>query len=343
ALLSHMQRRGACFLVELQDAARRSAATPGSALGPDAFETALWDLVWGGLITNDTFAPLRSLAGPGRQRRRSGGRFGPAALAGGRWSLVADLAGVDSDRPDFDTERQLARARMLLERYGVVSREAVAAEGLPGGFGPLYRVLKLMEESGRVRRGHFVEGLSGAQFALPGAIERLRAAREDEAPLDGYTEDQVRVVAASDPASPYGALLGWPATGAGLSGASATDRSARQVPKRVAGALLILVAGRPVLYLGAAGRQLLTFPEAITDAGGELPLALAALRGLRAGGRRRLLIRHIDGLPALESPLRDALLAAGFEPDYDALVPGTEPCRGSGRDPSAVLCAGPGR
>jgi ATP-dependent Lhr-like helicase len=100
---------------------------------------------------------------------------------------------------------------MLLERYGVVSREAVAAEGLPGGFGPLYRVLKEMEEGGQVRRGHFVEGLSGAQFALPGAVERLRAERGTRPPIDGYTEDDVRILAAADPANPYGALLEWPA------------------------------------------------------------------------------------------------------------------------------------
>ena len=200
---------------------------------------------------------------------------------------------------------------MLLDRYGVVSREAVQAQGLPGGFAPLYRVLKQMEESGRVRRGWFVEGLSGAQFAAPGALERLRAARLDEPPIDGFTADDVRVLAALDPANPYGALLPWPAPAAQSS----------PPPRRVSGAWVILVGGKPVLYLGSSARALSSFPSSMTADGGELPLALAALGRLSGGGRRRLLIQTIDGQPARQTPLREALLAAGFASDYDALVP----------------------
>jgi ATP-dependent Lhr-like helicase len=200
---------------------------------------------------------------------------------------------------------------MLLTRYGIVSRACAAAEALSGGFGPLYRVLKQMEDSGKVRRGYFVEGLSGAQFALAGAVDRLRGARIDEIPIDGFGRDDVRILAAADPANPFGALLPWPATAV----------TAKQPPKRVAGAWVILVAGKPVLYVGAAARQISTFPESVTDEGGELPLALAALHRIPSSGRRRLSIQLIDGVAALQSPLRGALLDAGFEADYDALVP----------------------
>jgi ATP-dependent Lhr-like helicase len=307
-LLDHLRERGACFLMELQAAAERAGPRPDR----DTFESALWDLVWVGLITNDTFAPLRHLGGGARTRRH--GR--EAALAGGRWSLVADLAGRAAAAAPTPTERLLAQARMLLDRYGVVSREAVQAEGLPGGFGPLYRVLKQMEEGGQVRRGYFVEGLSGAQFALAGALDRLRAARLEEPPIDGFTDADCRVLAALDPANPYGALLPWPATGALDTESTAT------APRRVSGAWVYLVAGKPVLYLGTSARTLTTFPASLTSAGNELDLALAALCRSPGTGRRRLLIQHIDGRPALESPLREPLLAAGFVSDYDALVPG---------------------
>jgi ATP-dependent Lhr-like helicase len=225
---------------------------------------------------------------------------------------VADLAGPAE--AVSDTERALARARLLLHRYGIVSREMVTAEALPGGFGPIYRVLKQMEESGQARRGWIVEGLSGAQFALAGALDRLRAERLDEIPIAGFDETAVTILAAADPANPYGALLPWPATGIG--------DGAKQTPKRVTGAFVILVAGKPVLYIAANGRQLLTFPGSITDDGDELAPALAAMHRLPlGGGRRRLLIQQIDGVLSLQSPLRELLLGAGFVSDYDALVP----------------------
>lgn len=296
--------RGACFLLDLLQAAERAGFDTRRA----GFEPALWDLVWAGLVTNDTFAPLRSLAGGARTRRHGREPF----LAGGRWSLVADLAARQGDRAG-DTALALARVRMLLDRYGVVSREAAQSEALPGGFGPVYRVMKQMEETGRVRRGYFVEGLSGAQFALPGALDRLRAARMDEPPIGGFGPDAVRVLAASDPANPFGALLPWPHPAAGVEGSAA--------PRRTNGAWVILVAGRPVLYLAAGGRSLISFPASSTPGGGELTLALEALRSLSGQGRKRLLIRQIDGRPALESPLREVLLVAGFESDYDSLAP----------------------
>ena len=243
-----------------------------------------------------TGAPLRALSGP---RRRGGD-----TLAGGRWSRVADLrrAAVSP------TEQALARTQVLLQRYGLVSREMVRAEGLPGGFGGLYPILKQLEQGGRVRRGYFVEGLSGAQFAQAGTVDRLRAARSDEAPLEGFGPDTVRVLPALDPANPYGALLPWPAPAGGRVG-----------PKRVAGAWVILVAGQAVFWLGPRGRQLLAL------AGSTAELRVPAIGGLhRIAPRGRFLIEKINGMPAEESPLAPELLANGFARDYRGLtrVPG---------------------
>jgi ATP-dependent Lhr-like helicase len=291
----HLAERGASFLFELIQALDRAGFKGG-----DLIEPTLWDLVWEGAVTNDTFAPLRGLSkGPASHRRA-----GASSMAGGRWSLVRDSW---LDAPS--TERLLGWARRLLERYGIVSREAVQAEALAGGFGLLYPVFKQMEERGHVRRGYFVEGLSGAQFALPAALERLRAAREEEPPLDGYGPEALCVLAAVDPANPYGTILPWPDT-----------RNGRP-PKRVQGAHLVLVAGKPLIYAGPGARQLLTFPASETPTGGELNLALGALHRLPRLGRGRLSIQTIDTLPALDSPLRERLLAAGFQVDGDALVP----------------------
>ena len=295
-LLRHLRERGACFLMELIQTVERSTLDVRN----EDFEASLWDLVWAGMITNDTFSPLKALAGSARRQRH--GR--EPALAGGRWSLVADLL---SETPD--TQRLIARAQILLKRYGVVSREAVQAEGVPVGFGPLYRLLKQMEESGRVRRGYFVKGLSGAQFALAGAVERLRSARSDVVPVDGWTEQDLCILAAIDPANPFGALLPWPKPGGGTR------------PKRVGGAWVILVAGKAILYLGTNGAQLQTFPESIGECNGELNLAVTALHRVPRTGRKRLLIRNIDSLPTIESPLRERLLNSGFEADYDAIAP----------------------
>ena len=302
ALLAELQRQGASFLFQLEEGVRRSVGDVRAA----ELEAALWDLVWAGIITNDTFAPLHAY---GRTRTRTrASRWRPGqSLAAGRWSLVAPLL----DPQVAATERVVARAEMLLERYGIVSREAALAEALPGGFAPLYRVLTAMEEAGRVRRGYFVEGLSGAQFARPGAVDRLRAAR---APIDAdpsdLRESDVRSLPTIDPANPFGALLPWPATGGG----EATRA------RRVAGAWVILVQGRPVLYLGPGGRQLLTFTEAVRDEH-ELELALRALHRLPRGTRRRaLVIEKIDGVPVRESVHFERMRRCGFESDYRGLA-----------------------
>jgi len=298
AMLEHLGRRGACFLTELE-----RAVAPADALGLGGeFELALWDLVWEGRITNDTFAPLRALL---KRSFRGRGRGVAGKIAGGRWSLVEDLL----DSRVSETERNLARAEMLLERYGVAARSAAHAEGLAGGFGPLYQILREMEDRGRVRRGHFVEGLQGAQFAWPGVVDRLRGERRDEPPLDGYALGDAVLLSALDPANPYGSVLTWPSS-------AFEGTQLRRAP----GAWVVLVAGRPALYLGSGGRQLASFPEVMREPGA-LDVAVKALRGVcRYGPRRHLLIERIDGREARQSNLWARLVAAGLEPDYRGLA-----------------------
>src|SRR5262249_35301205 len=166
-----LERRGASFFRDLY-----LAAGGGD---QDAVLDALWDMVWAGEVTNDTFAPLRLVGAP--SRKSTPGRRVPIVRlrqprASGRWPLVRDRLGPRAAGPD----RAHAQAGPLLQRHGVLTGEAVVAEGWSGGFTGLYPVLRAMEEAGRIRRGYFVDGLGGSQFALPGAVDRLRAAREEE-------------------------------------------------------------------------------------------------------------------------------------------------------------------
>jgi ATP-dependent Lhr-like helicase len=325
ALLEHLTTRGASFLNELADAARAVQAD----LPMEDFKSSLWDLVWAGLVTNDTFAPLRGI---GKRTPRRSRRSAIEALAGGRWSLVQGLV----DDSLSETGRAVSRARMLLDRYGVVSREAVQSESLGGGFSPIYRVLQGMEDAGRIRRGYFVEGLSGAQFAEPGAVDRLRAARlvppadggaspdgdepwpgagegrfHDDDPPDAYTADDVVVLASQDPANAYGALLAWPETRAGEA----------QRPRRAAGTSVILVDGRAVLWVGVGGKQLMTFADAVASERGELALAFQALRRMPVRRGKALHIEQIDHEAAHDSVLADLLLECGFIRDHRGFLP----------------------
>jgi ATP-dependent Lhr-like helicase len=300
SLYEHLRTRGASFLVELEAAVRGAQA----GLGRADFEAALWDLVWDGRITNDTVQPLRQLAGPvsraGRGRARRAG-----ALAGGRWSLVSQLTNPEIN----DTARVVARTDMLLARYGIVSREAALAEDLMGGFSPIYRALKAMEDTGAVRRGYYVEGLSGAQFARPGVVDRLREGRGG---LGDSNEPDWQILAAADPANVFGSLLPWPVTGGG--------EALR--PRRVPGSWVILADGKPVLYVAQHGAQLMTFPNAAEDTPDLLTDAFQMLHVLPRVGRRRLMVvRKIDGHPALESPYLQSLREAGFVNDYRGLTP----------------------
>ncbi|MDP9273015.1 MAG: DEAD/DEAH box helicase, partial [Chloroflexota bacterium] len=248
------------------------------------------------------FGPLRALSLP-RSRSRGTrvarpGRhlsMGPPRAAG-RWSLVADLVGEGRS----PTERGHATALALLERHGVVTREAVLAEGAAGGFSAVYPILKAMEEAGRVRRGYFVAGLGAAQFAIPGAVDRLRAEREvPEA-------RRVVLLAAADPAQPYGAALPWPRRGD-------DDRASLQ---RVAGASVVLVDGAAALYLERGGRSLVTLPAA--DDPEIATAAVSALRGLVLpdGPLREVVLERVDHEPVAASRLAEALGAIGFRQAY---------------------------
>ncbi|MGZ8765848.1 MAG: Lhr family helicase, partial [Acidimicrobiia bacterium] len=310
----------------VHDAIRARLATSGASFWPDLLAaagtsvsdaeilTALWDLVWAGEVTNDTLAPLRAVLGgrtrrqPPRGRPRPGRltRLGPPAGAG-RWSSVAALR----EPAPSPTERAHALAQQLLERQGVVTREAVRAEGVAGGFAAVYPVLRALEETGRVRRGYFVAGLGAAQFALPGAVDRLRSHRitGPEAARDLDREASAIVLTATDPAQPYGAALPWPQVvpGAGR-------------PTRAAGAFVILVDGAPAAYLERGGRSLVLFASSnSSDGTGDIwiePLATLVKDGRVA----KLELQRIDGAPVRESPAADALRAAGFRDAYRGLV-----------------------
>jgi ATP-dependent Lhr-like helicase len=295
----HLARRGASFYREIH-----AAAGGGS---DRVMLDVLWDLVWAGEVTNDTFAPLRALrwkrpsGGNGTRRPRPGRltSLGPPEAAG-RWSLVEPATDLTA------TERLHAQALALLERHGVLTREAVAGEGVDGGFAGVYPILRALEEAGRIRRGYFVDGLGAAQFALAGALDRLRAVRE---PADRPTDRAIHLLAAADPANPYGAALPWPRRGE-------TDRRPLQ---RAAGAYVVLVDGVAALYLERGGSTLQTLAPA-DDPGVAAP-ALRALAALVGTGRtRELVIRKVDGLPVGESPFRDQLLDAGFSAGYRGLA-----------------------
>jgi ATP-dependent helicase Lhr and Lhr-like helicase len=291
AILDHLATRGATFLAELE-------ALLGDVDAVRVLE-AVWDLVWGGLVTNDTFAALRSLGGrtarrPGGSWRRHGRPRGNGRGPGGRWSLVRDLARA----PVSPTERAAAWAATLLERHGLVARETASVEALGGGFAGVHRVLRTMEEAGKVRRGYFVEGLGGAQFVYPGVVDRLRRARDDD------DRGDVVLLAATDPANPYGWLAPWPGLKIGSG----------RPPARSAGAAVVLVDGRPVLFLDRRGRRLRTFdhadPETVERA---LPLLRRVARTLP---RRAFSLEEVDGEPAYRTSLMPALKAAGFASEY---------------------------
>jgi ATP-dependent helicase Lhr and Lhr-like helicase len=258
---------------------------------------ALWDLVWSGEVTNDQFAPLRAerrYQAPKkigyRADRRVRGRFARQRSAAvsptqGRWSLAEPLFGAQ--QPD-----RRALAELLLERQGIVTRDSVRGEGIPGGYGAVYSELRALETLGTCRRGYFVEGLGGAQFALGGAVERLRELR----PREGE-EAEPLVLAAADPAQPYGAALPWPKRSNG--------RAAR-----VAGAHVVLLGGEPALYVERGGRSLVPLREPDEE---WLPVALAALVAhVRARGGKRLAVERFDGEPVVETMAMPLLVEAGF-------------------------------
>jgi ATP-dependent Lhr-like helicase len=265
---------------------------------------ALWDLAWAGEVTNDAFAPLRaprlrSVPGAERRARRFAARRGASGQAvQGRWSLTAPL--FENAPPAGPRLR--AQAELMLERYGIVTRETVLAESVPGGFASVYGEMSNLEMLGTARRGYFVEGLGGAQFALPGAVERLRSLPQPEG--------RYLVLAATDPANPYGAGVAWPKReGSGQGG---------RRPSRTPGAYVLLRDGEPLLFVERGGRGILRLSqldhEVFAEAVGEL--ADAAHEGVLP----RLAIERLDGEPVIGSGHEEMLIAAGFSRQPRRLV-----------------------
>lgn len=269
-----------------------------------ALSQTLWAMTWAGLLSNDTLAPLRALTSgrgahrtPNRpQRLRAArvrrpaapSRLGPPEVAG-RWFALPTA------EPD-QTVRLHAQTELLLQRQGVLTRGAVQAEGVPGGFAGSYRIAAAMEDAGRIRRGYFVEGLGAAQFGTPGAIDRLRTCTESH--IQSNAEPSVVTLAATDPANPYGAALPWPPQESG------------HRPGRKAGAIVVLVDGELALYVERGGRTLLTFTPEHHEA------SLAALADVvRRGALGRLVVEKVDGVSILDpesAQLREAMEQAGF-------------------------------
>ncbi len=294
AIRATLARRGAVFFNELL---RDTGGFPSEVLNT------LWDMVWTGEVTNDSLEALRSLLRPtsnkktearGSRLRSTRRTLGRLPGSEGRWSLRSARWG---EAPSA-TDRRAALARALLERYGVVTREVAHAEGLEGGFSAVYEVLKAMEAAGRIRRGYFVAGHGGVQFALPGADEDLRAQR---VPKDENARAQV--LSAVDPANPYGALLPWPERDS----AGSIGRLSRS-----AGAFVLLYQGALVGYLQRTGGALTTFADAPN---GQRDRATANALSAWAGAqpfRRAFQLGVIDGAPAAEHRLAPAFREAGF-------------------------------
>ena len=293
-----------------------------TASGPDeaTIKAALWELIWAGWVTGDTFAPVRAMlgGGPGTRKRPAPAHRGHRPPRLSRYSLVnpqarpADptVAGrwsaLPLPEPD-STLRAHYQAELLLNRHGVLTKGAVAAEGVPGGFATLYKVLSAFEDAGRCQRGYFVESLGGAQFAVASTVDRLRSYLDGPCSFQDPERPEYRsvVLAAADPANPYGAALAWPT--------SEGDGAAR--PGRKAGALVVLVDGELAWFLERGGRTLLTF----TDDPGASRAAAIALADLVAARRvASILVERVDGVPILQprargsSPVADALAEAGF-------------------------------
>jgi len=291
SVLDLLEGRGALFFRQISDGT--GSTSDAELLG------ALWDLVWMGQLTNDTLSPLRALSGvgkatrpvrPGRTRRGPAlpSRQGPPAGIG-RWALLPR-------RDDDPTRRAVAVAEQLLDRHGLVTRGAVVSESIPGGFAAVYQVLKRLEETGRCRRGYFVEALGASQFAVPGAVDRMRiiASSKDHA--------SALVLAATDPANPFGAALSWP-----VRSEDGLTRGHR--PGRKAGAVVVIVNGDLALYVERGGRSMLTFTE---DEQILQPAVDALALAVREGSLGKLAVEKADGEMVLDTPVARVLETAGF-------------------------------
>jgi ATP-dependent helicase Lhr and Lhr-like helicase len=324
-VLAQLKTMGASFFAQLH------AAVGGGF--PQETVDALWSLVWKGLVTNDTLHPLRAYLRPPERARRSG-RLAPfrsrrlvPPTAEGRWTAAPTRVAfpADAGATSMITQWATSFAQQLLTRHGVVTREVTSIEQIPGGFSTVYTVLRRLEETGRVRRGYFVAGLGAAQFAQPGAVDLLRAAREEPETPAAVT------LAATDPANPYGAMLPWPEwqdlrkrgltpfvrTGRGNNEAEGGDAATVRA-SRSAGARVVLVDGRLAAWIARGDRLLLvSLPPDEPDrsrAGRALARELVTLASRAPEGNRGWLIEEINGAPAASDAAAPFLLEAGFAP-----------------------------
>ncbi|NLG47814.1 ATP-dependent helicase [Gordonia sp. (in: high G+C Gram-positive bacteria)] len=310
ALLEALDRMGAVRFRELSTA----LADAGTPIGDQELPEILWDLVWAGLVTNDSFSVVRAALDPprtaastatsahrtrGRAPRLRAARLSSHYLAGattvatpahvgGRWSVIR--------RVDVDpTAAAAATCEVLLDRYGVVTKGSVAAESTEGGFARIYKALAVFEDNGQVRRGYYIDGLGGAQFAAGHTVDLLR---ESVVPSRDQRTEAV-VLAATDPANPYGAALDWP------------DRPVESGhrPGRKPGAVVVVVGGRAVVFVERGGKTVLTFE---TDEQALATAAGALVRAVTAGHIPRIHIDQVDGEPVRRTALGEQLVAAGF-------------------------------
>jgi ATP-dependent Lhr-like helicase len=309
AIVEWLLRHGASFFASLHDAS-------GGGYPPETV-AALWRLAWSGLVTNDTFHALRAFTRTTGSRSRQGAPDTPRVRrlvppsAEGRWSLVLPARAErylkvtrTTTKPSRveATRWAAAVASQLLTRHGVVNREATATENLPGGFSSVYPVLKAMEDAGRVRRGYFVAGLGATQFALPGALDRLRSMRDSPA----GAEASAVMLAAADPANPYGAILKWPPP---------VHNEQGRAPSRSVGAHVLIVDGALVAYLARGDRVLSTWiPTSEPERSRAVRLIGATLLTYSRQGDppRGMLLEQIDGIEAVAHPIASYLIEAGF-------------------------------
>ncbi len=315
-IVDHLARNGASFFAALHEAA--GGGYPGETVD------AIWTLVWNGVVTNDSLNAVRAFVRPPERSRRKAAQTARAArsfrsrrvappTAEGRWSLIAARLGAAIT----PTESATALAQQLLARYGVLTREVAAAENVSGGFGAVYDILKALEDAGRIRRGYFAGGVGATQFALPAALDLLRSLKDEP------EEPEVVVLAATDPANPYGTILRWPEASRsaaaenvpearadeGLPRRSASEGRAKAGPTRSAGSLVVIVNGALTAYISRGARQLLAFlPD---DEASQSSIARALASTLARIG---LLVHEVNGLPASEHPLAPYLVEAGFSP-----------------------------
>jgi ATP-dependent Lhr-like helicase len=303
-ILSYLKSHGASFFSALHEGS--GGGFPGESVD------ALWDLVWQGLVTNDTLHALRAYVREAATKPSKRGRPAPfrsrrlvPPTAEGRWSLVDAPRTSKSSMTEWST----IMAKQLLTRHGVVTRETITHEPVAGGFSIVYQVLKAMEDAGRVRRGYFIAGLGAAQFAMPAALDLLRSLR------DAPETAKAVVLSATDPASPYGSLVKWPAT-AWAEEISQFQAGPAGGPSRTAGALVILVDGYAGAYLRRGERELLLLmPSAEplkSRATQAVARALVQLSASREEGRRGMLLAEIDGLPASSHPAARLFAHEGF-------------------------------